>query len=533
MNKSFEKLKEKLRKTSGVALIWAIILVGVVAGLLLTIVTLTILGLNISKQRVRQLSALDVAEAGINYYLWHLVHAPSDYCDGKPCVGAPPYGPYVHNYTDNTGNVIGTYTIWIASPGITQGGKVVICHIPPPGPHTITVAPSAVKAHLAHGDTIGSCEGGGGSSSNTVVVESRGDVSDGNENRTIVATLGIPSFARYAVVANDTVNHIRFGVGTEVWGPIHNNGGVRFDGVAHALVTSALARYDDPDHSGPLESGVHTHQPNPSQVFLGGTSFPVPPVDFSKISTDFTNLKSKAKNGGIYFDSSKASGYHIVLRPTSNTFDIYKVKNVSSTCSNIDTDKITDETKVSLGNSFPSNGVIFVEDKLWVEGQINGAALTIAAAKIGATQNEYKSIIINHDLKYTNYDGSDKIGLVAQGNISVGLYSDGSFSGTDDQKELRVDAAMIAQNGRVGRNYFARDCDSTYYQRNIITVYGSISTNQRYGFAWICGDTWTRNDPCDSGYETRNLNFDQNMTLSPPPFFPTTGTYAILDWREE
>jgi hypothetical protein len=39
-------------------------------------------------------------------------------------------------------------------------GKVDICHIPPGNPsnaHTITVSTSAVKAHLAHGDTMGEC----------------------------------------------------------------------------------------------------------------------------------------------------------------------------------------------------------------------------------------------------------------------------------------------------------------------------------------------------------------------------------------
>jgi hypothetical protein len=46
-----------------------------------------------------------------------------------------------------------------------RGNKVTICHIPPGNPaaaHTITVGASAVKAHLAHGDTLGACGGGGG-----------------------------------------------------------------------------------------------------------------------------------------------------------------------------------------------------------------------------------------------------------------------------------------------------------------------------------------------------------------------------------
>ena len=40
-------------------------------------------------------------------------------------------------------------------------GKIIICHIPPGNPenrHTIQVSESAVGAHLAHGDLLGSCE---------------------------------------------------------------------------------------------------------------------------------------------------------------------------------------------------------------------------------------------------------------------------------------------------------------------------------------------------------------------------------------
>ncbi len=42
----------------------------------------------------------------------------------------------------------------------TASGKVVMCHVPPGNPanaHSITISPSAVDAHLAHGDYFGSC----------------------------------------------------------------------------------------------------------------------------------------------------------------------------------------------------------------------------------------------------------------------------------------------------------------------------------------------------------------------------------------
>lgn len=44
-----------------------------------------------------------------------------------------------------------------------QGEKVTICHREGNGSsHAITVSIHAVPAHLAHGDVIGNCGGGGG-----------------------------------------------------------------------------------------------------------------------------------------------------------------------------------------------------------------------------------------------------------------------------------------------------------------------------------------------------------------------------------
>lgn len=484
--KHLPKSKIILNQT-GFILLGSIIVLAIVSVFISIIVSLVILSVRKADSNSRQISVLDIAEAGINYYLWHLAHDPNDYKDGNSTPASAPYGPYIHNYTDSSGNVIGTYTLYIN---------------PPPA------------------------------GSNRVTVESKGTITGGNENRTIVAELGIPSFANYAIVANDTVNGLRIGEDTETYGPVHNNGGVRFDGIAHGIVTSSVTSYNDPDHSGANEEGVHTHEPDPNTVFLSGKSFPVPPINFAQITTDLTNLRTSAQSNGIYYAASGSSGYHIVVK-TTDQFDIYRVTGVSSQCSGQDTDRINNQSLVSSNVNFPANGVVFVEDKLWIDGQINTAQITFAAARIGATPAQEKSIIINNDLKYTNYDGTDKIGLIAQNNISIGLTSEGSFSGSSNAQELRIDGALLAQNGRVGRNYFARSCDSTYYQRNDVTIYGSIGTAKRYGFTWICGGSWTIGDNCDSGYQNRTILFDPYLTLLPPPSFPTTGSYEILSYKEK
>ncbi len=93
-----------------------------------------------------------------------------------------------------------------------------------------------------------------------------------------------PAWSEDIVLSNDV---LRFGEGTETFGQIHSNQGIRFDGVAHNMVSSAVAKYDDPDHTGNQEFGVHTHVspvdplppaavPNRPAVFQGRALFPDP-----------------------------------------------------------------------------------------------------------------------------------------------------------------------------------------------------------------------------------------------------------------
>jgi hypothetical protein len=448
--------------------------------------------LNIRK--VARAQALHIAEAGVNYYRWVLYHDPKEYCNKETCIGAPDYGPYgPYTYTDSAGqNIDGYYELYIIPPAL-------------------------------NGSTI-------------VTIKSIGWVADySNIKRTIEVQCGIPSWSSYSTLAN---SHMRFGGGTETWGPIHSNGGIRFDGVAHNIITSALLDYDDPDHGGANEFGVHTHVapvdplpdgnnppenvPSRPDVFIAGRSFPMLVVSFDLLDNYVTETLTKAEENGLVLDNSGDEGYHITLN-INDTIDIRKVNLITPQCrykngswKKSDTDGIVNETDYIIGTSTPPNGIVFIKDNVWVDGQINGNRITILAFEepLGGNKTD---IIINNDLMYTNYDGTDAIGLIAQRNISVGLFS---------EDNLQIDAALIAKEGRIGRNYFPctddNDCSATYCIRDTITINGSLATRNRYGFAWTDG----------TGYQTRNLNYDNNLTFIPPPHFPTTGEYSFISWNE-
>ena len=432
--------------------------------------------------------AFQIAEAGIEYYRWHLAHVSTDYQDGT---GAP--GPYVHEYRDATGAVIGTFTLTITPPPVGSTLVIVVSE------GVVTANPSIT--------------------------------------RRIEAKFAIPSIAKFAFVAN---SKMRFGAGTEVFGPIHSNDGIRFDGLAHNLVTSFKYSYDDPDHSGADEYGVHTHlspsdpvppvppppgtPPSRTDVFISGRQVSVPEVDWNGFTQDLSQMKTDAQTSGRYFAGSGALGYNIVLK-TDDTFDLYTVTSLVSPQSNCynsqnqsgwGTWSIASETL--LGNyAFPANGLVFLEDNVWVEGTISSARLTIAAGRFPESSSTNANIIVNEDIRYTNYDGADVLGLIAQGNINVGLVSN---------DVLTIDAAIVAKNGRAGRYYyryaFSKSC-SPYHQRDTINLFGMIATKERYGFAYTDGN----------GYETRNIIYDGNLLYGPPPSFPlTSDQYQTISWRE-
>jgi len=430
--------------------------------------------------------SIQIAEAGIDYYRWHLAHAPQDYQDGTGTAG-----PYIHNFNDKDGNIIGRFILTITPP--------------------------------VTGSTI-------------VTIKSEGSTNaNPNIKRTIMVKMGIPSWAKYSYVSN---SYVWFGPSEPVVGLLHSNGGVRVDSTANNLVTSALPKVDDPDHTGGDEFGVHTHKspidplppasvPNRPDVFLAGRQFPVPAVDFVGLSNDLSQLKTDAQTDGRYFANSGSRGYRLVLK-TNDKFDIYKVTSTTSAPNNCSTDapskntySIKNQTLIQQNQPFPTNGIIFIEDHVWIEGQINSARITIASGRFPELSSTNTNIIVNNNLRYSNFDGTDVIGLIAQGNFLVGLESSDT---------LEIDAAILAKNGSTMRYYYTSACGSNYL-KNSLTLRGMSGSFQRgNAFAWANS---TNPSVVVSGYRTVNTFYDGNLLYGPPPSFPlTSDQYTILSWEE-
>lgn len=506
------------RKSKGdiliLTLIFASIAITVIIGLVNWGVALLA---NIRNLAARE-QAFQIAEAGVDYYQWHLAQAPNDYEDGT---GTP--GPYVHNFYDKNGNLLGTYSLTIT---------------PPPTGSTI------------------------------VKIVSVGQLASSTISRSVQETLAIPSLAKFAVVANDNMN---FGSGTTVYGPIQSNKGIHFNGVAHNLISSALTTYTDPDTglnewaiyttSGTPDPQPNTPVNNRPDVFMAGRQFPVPAFSFTSLTQSLSQLQGLAQNGGKEWTASGSGfyGYHMVFGVVNGQteYTMYKVKAFQPATGNCgkdftaqsqinfggqansgtnwgtwsirgitgSTQNLTYETQVNGPNPdfswpIPNNGLIFVDDNLWVDGTVSNARITVVSANIGATSaNNYTNITVNTNLLYKTGDpsGSDVIGLIAQGNINSGMVSDNNYE---------IDAALVAVNGRVGRFYYNYNCSvggTDYSTRNSLTLLGMIATAARYGFAYSD----------NTGYAVRNINYDGNLLYGPPPSFPSATTqYQVISWQQ-
>ncbi len=493
----------------GSALVFGIIIMTVVSILLSSIIAFVVGQMKYSMQVNSREQAFQIAESGIHFYRWYLAHV----VDGRTAAqveafwnSSAPFGKttaYEVEYTDPLGGAVGRYSITV---------------VPPVAGSTIVTVTSIGWTYKNPSDT-----------------------------RKVVVRFRRPSWSENAVLAND---FMRFGEGTEIFGKVHSNQGIRFDGLAHNVISSAVSTYNDPDHTGSSEFGVHTHVNVPpssgvndsarpletppsvmasrADVFEAGRVFPNPTVDFNGVLGDLGNMKTVAQagtgNSRYFANDSNDVGRRIILK-TNGTFDMCKVAAASMTGSPATYDISTNNgyRRTSGGSTcsscsgqclanytIPSNGVIFVEDNLWLEGQINNKKVTIVAANLlsGASPSVY----IPNDLLYTTYTGNDIIGVIGQQNIDIPKSSD---------TNLRIDGALLAQQGKVGRSDYG-----TSDHKTSITVYGAIATNQRYGFAWTNGSQ-------DWGYATRNLYYDNSLLYFPPPYFPTGTQYEMDLWEEE
>jgi hypothetical protein len=459
---------KKYKKNKGDVLLLLLIVIFVFSLTMSPIISWTVTTGRLIGASVDREEALQIAEAGINYYQWHLAHFPTDYKDGTNT-----NGPYVHNYVDlDTQNVIGQYSLTITPP--TNGSTVV------------TIASTGYAS--------------------------------GNPNikRTITARYGIPSLATYSFLSNDV---IWIGPDETVNGQMQSNNGIRFDGMGNAPIGSAKSTYTCLSSQGTpcphTENGVWG---SASQAVQSFWQFPVPAVDFSALTSNLATLKSSAQSAGIYLPPSNTNGYSLVFN-ANGTVSVYKVNSLLNDPTGWDVYNNAHNENIDYNSrslqytvAIPSNGIIYVEDDTWVEGTVNGRVM-VAVAKLPYVASTAPSIYIPNNIVYQAKDGTDVLGLLSEQDIVV-TYGAPS--------NLEIDAALISQNGSAQFFYYP---DGSAI-KNSISIFGSIMSFGQWTWTWVDGGNNNI-----SGFSTTSDTYDNNLLYAPPPGFPLSSAgYKQLSW---
>lgn len=394
----------------------------------------------------------------------------------------------------------GVLNVSVSNPLYSVSGKVKICHVPPGNPsarHTLELPPTAIAAHLAHGDYLGDCGTGIAFDPDMVTIVSEGEYSgfwDGDSQtvvKTVIVELRPSYFSKFGnyytkmgayPATGDTFN-----------GPFHCQEKITTSGtpVFWGKVTSP--------------KGYKATGSPASPKFYGDTDWNVDlPRDF-----DTTGMRSSA--GKVFYDTTGAG------RQT----DVYLHFNSSGTVTwmqKIGTSGWTFPKTQSISSLAPG-GVIYVEKgNIYVEGTVKGAVTIVATKKkLSGCGNIYQTddLIYNEDPRiYPN--SRDVLGMVAEENIRI------QYNTNTKHQDIKTQASMYAMNGTIGPDDALIDNDG--YLKRWLILGGLIAYNTRQT-AYYSGSTPYK------GYKFVQ-SYDRRLMTYVPPSFPKTKSFEVVSWYE-
>ncbi len=427
----------------------------------------------LQKSKYQLGQAREIAEAGLNYYKWYLAHYPDDVTHGT---GVP--GPYTLPYDDPELGTIGEYSLEIASS--TFCGQVSSIEITSTG-HTYE---------------------------------------NPNMAQTIYARYARPTVAEYAYIIN---SNVWAGADRTIIGPYHSNGGVRMDGTNNSTVTSGQATWNCTSSFGCSPSDANADGVVGSGPNFDLWTFPSTPINFTGLTVDLALMRDRAENGGgIYIPPSGDYGYRVtfesdgdvVVRVVDRTWSHYEYSSDDGWY--VARNLIRDDDPYATYTLNEACPLIFVEDKVWLEGEVPGK-VTIAAADTDTPGNDF-SIILHDNITYAT--ASSGLLAIAEEDVLVGY---------DVPNNMELNGIFIAQNGKFGRNRYTSSVNGGDRCRNSLTIHGTIVSNGRVGTKWSgsgCGGY-------NSGFDIRYNSYDRDLVNDPPPLAPhTSDDFRFIEWRE-
>ena len=233
------------------------------------------------------------------------------------------------------------------------------------------------------------------------------------------------------------------------------------------------------------------------------------------------NIKSKSQTSGTYLPpstdiNSSADGYHLIFN-NNGTVEVRIITSLYSDWAynteegwHYDYFRIRDEYFYNTYSIDDSCSVMFVEDNIWIEGEVN-KKVTVASANL-IDPNKDTNIILVGNIDYVDKDGTDGFAAIAENNILISPSS-------PNQMEIR--GVFVAQKGHFGRNHYPNNF------RDKLEIIGSIVSNGRVGTQWTSGSY-----PVSGYLERENYN-DTKLIYNPCPYVPYAEyDFKIINWEE-
>ncbi len=314
---------------------------------------------------------------------------------------------------------------------------------------------------------------------------------NGDCERNVSYLVQVDSFARYIWLTDMEVFRqqgndipVYFSTGDTLSGPTHTNGNYNISGtpVFNDVVSSAE------DFINYLHGGPPTDNPTFAEgIQLGAEEIPMP--------SKALDLRTAAVQHGYHFEG-----------PTTIVLNAVGTMTVTN-------DKLAPHTQTM---ALPANGAVFVTgaqagENLHVSGTLQGQL------SIGTNRD----LIIDGNITYAtdpriNPDSTDVLGLIAEKDVVI------AQGASPQGGDLTIQASMMAMDDSFYLDDWANELKGT------LNIYGGIIQDRR----GPVGTFSSRTGQKVSGY-SKNYVYDSRLRTLPPPFYPTTGDYVGLSWREQ
>jgi len=416
-----------------------------------------------------------------------------------------------------------------------------------------------------------------------------------NSRRTIETKIRVQSFAGFAYFSDEEKDQygstIWFRTGDVIDGKLHTNDLIHVSGTPHFL--GEVSTHEDEidymenyytrlDGNGEIE---HNH-PNFDEIFqsdettygltlaagtidlpqnreISGTEYARslenislgPSYSSADVSTKNVYIPRSGNNvnGGIYIngdveelilgtDAEPGGNSKISIKQNIGTYS-----SPNYVITEIITDEVFRSTQVTkydiIGNVIEdpinyngiSNGVLYVGGEVKdlqgddSDGGLQGKLTIAASGDITIGGDILYSDRIDNDIDFSSEDAdlslvNDSLGLVSEGDIIV----ERNAKGSDGSDDIEIDAILMA----IGTSFTYEDY--TDLMKGTLKIFGAFIQERR-------GPVGTFNS--SSGYKvsgfTKDYHYDQRMASTDPdipsmipPYFPTTGNYDKISWRE-